>query len=84
MIAFAAASHYGYQSHFYGRQAAVDDDHLPFAKASIPVMDFIDLDYGYNNVFHHTAQDTLDKLSPRSLEIVGNTTLEAIRMLDRR
>ena len=40
--------------------------------------------YGYNDVFHHTAQDTMDKLSPKSLEIVGNTILETIRMLDQR
>jgi len=50
----------------------------------VPSLDVIDLDYGYNNVFHHSPQDTLDKLSPRSLEIVGNTTLEALRMIDRR
>ena len=82
MIAFAAASHYGYQSHFYGRQAAVDDDHLPFAKASIPVMDFIDLDYGYNNSFHHTPEDTIDKLSPKSLEISGNAMLGTLALLN--
>jgi len=44
----------------------------------------IDLDYGYNNVFHHTTQDTLDKLSPKSLEIVGMVTLQALQMLDQK
>ena len=81
-MAFAAASHYGYQSHFYGRQTAVEDDHLPFAKASIPVMDFIDLDYGYNNSFHHTPEDTIDKLSPKSLEISGNAMLGTLALLN--
>ncbi len=33
----------------------------------VPVADLIDFDYGYNNVFHHTPADTLDKLSPNSL-----------------
>jgi len=28
------------------------------------VPDIIDIDYGYNDVFHHTVQDTIDKLSP--------------------
>ena len=79
-----AAQRSGVQSHFYARAGAMEDDHLPFVKRGVPSMDVIDLEYGYNNVFHHTPQDTLDKLSPRSLEIVGNTTLEAIRMLDRR
>ncbi len=62
----------------------MEDDHIPFVERGVPCADVIDLDYGYNNVFHHSPQDTMDKLSPKSLEIVGNTTLEAIRMLDRR
>ncbi|HWY69906.1 MAG TPA: M28 family peptidase [Terriglobales bacterium] len=82
MIAFAAASHYGYQSHFYGRQTAIEDDHLPFRNVGIPVMDFIDLDYGYNNSFHHTPEDTLDKLSPKSLEISGNAMLGTLALLN--
>ena len=41
------------------------------SSAACPRADIIDLDYGYNNVFHHTPQDTMDKLSPKSIEIVG-------------
>jgi peptidase M28-like protein len=81
-IAYAAASYYGYQSHFYARQTSIEDDHLPFAKVGIPVMDFIDLDYGYNNSFHHTPEDTLDKLSPKSLEISGNAMLGTLALLN--
>ena len=83
-LIYAAAERGGYQSHFYARQGAIEDDHLPFVKRGVPCADVIDLDYGYNNVFHHSPQDTMDKLSPQSLEIVGNTTLETIRMLDQR
>jgi Zn-dependent M28 family amino/carboxypeptidase len=83
-LIYQAAERTGYQSHFYARQGPIEDDHLPFVKRGVPSADIIDLDYGYNNVFHHSPQDTIDKLSPRSLEIVGNTTLEAIRLLDRR
>jgi glutaminyl-peptide cyclotransferase len=50
----------------------------------VPCADVISIPYGYNDAFHHTPQDTMDKLSPKSLEIVGNTTLETIRLLDRR
>ena len=81
-IAYTAATHYGYQSHFFVRQSAIQDDHLPFAKVGIPVMDFIDLDYGYNNSFHHTVEDTIDKLSPRSLEISGNSMLGTLALLN--
>ena len=76
--------HQGYQSHFYAREGAIEDDHIPFLKRGVPTADVIDLDYGYNNVFHHTPQDTMDKLSPKSLQIVGDTILETIRMLDQR
>jgi len=83
-LIYAAAVRQGYQSHFYARQGPIEDDHIPFFKRGVPTADVIDLDYGYNNVFHHTPQDTMDKLSPKSLEIVGDTILETIRMLDQR
>jgi Zn-dependent M28 family amino/carboxypeptidase len=83
-LIYAAAQRAGYQSHFYAFQGAMEDDHLPFVKRGVPCADVIDIDYGYNGVLHHTPQDTMDKLSPKSLEIVGNTTLETIRLLDRR
>jgi hypothetical protein len=81
-IAYAAAEHYGYQSHLYGRDTEVEDDHLPFKKIGLPVMDFIDLDYGYNNSFHHTVEDTMDKLSPKSLEISGDVMLGTLALLN--
>lgn len=83
-LIYSAAEREGYQSHFYARAGSIEDDHLPFVKRGVPSADVIDLDYGYNNVFHHTPQDTMDKLSPRSLQIVGDTILETIHMLDQR
>lgn len=77
-----AASRYGYQSHFFARTTAIEDDHLPFVRRGVPSADVIDLDYGYGNAFHHTPQDTMDKLSPKSFQIVGDTVLETVRMLD--
>ncbi len=76
-----AATRLGYQSHFFQRLNAVEDDHLPFARIGVPVADLIDFDYGYNNVFWHSSQDTLDKLSPQSLQIVGDVMLETARLL---
>ena len=83
-LIYAAAERGGYQSHFYDAEGAIADDHIPFVKRGVPCADVIDLNYGYNNAFHHTPQDTMDKLSPQSMEIVGNTILEAIRLLDQR
>lgn len=45
------------------------DDHVPFLEAGVPAVDIIDFDYPY----WHTSQDTLDKISARSLFIVGET-----------
>ncbi len=78
-----AAKRLGYQSHFYARNNQVSDDHLPFVKRGVPSADLIDFSYGYNNVFWHTPQDTVDKLSPQSLQIVGSVILETVRILDR-
>jgi glutaminyl-peptide cyclotransferase len=73
----------GYQSHFYGTKNEVTDDHIPFMKRGVPCADLIDFNYGYNNVFWHTPQDTVDKLSPKSLEIVGSVVLDTLRILDK-
>ena len=78
-----AAKRLGYQSHFFARTNKVSDDHLPFLDRGVPSADLIDFTYGYNNVFWHTPQDTIDKLSPKSLEISGNVILETIRILDK-
>ena len=82
-VVYEAATRMGEQSHFYARSLPMDDDHLPFVKRDVPCVDLIDFLYGYNNVFWHTPQDTMDKLSPKSLEIVGGTMLETARILDK-
>ena len=83
-MVYQAASRLGYQSHFFARTNQVEDDHRPFMQRGVPSADLIDFDYGYGNVFWHTTQDTVDKLSPKSLEIVGTVTLETVQMLDKR
>ena len=81
---YQAATRLGYQSHFFARTIPMEDDHIPFLQRGVPSVDLIDYEYGYNNVFWHTPQDTVDKLSPKSLEIVGMVTLETVQMLDRK
>jgi Zn-dependent M28 family amino/carboxypeptidase len=83
-LVYQAATSLGYQSHFFARKGEIGDDHQPFLDRGVPSVDLIDLDYGYNNVFWHTTEDTVDKLSPRSLEIVGQVTLETVRLLNQR
>jgi Zn-dependent M28 family amino/carboxypeptidase len=70
--------------HFFQTAEAVEDDHLPFVERGVPSIDMIDIDYGPNDSYHHTAQDTMDKISARSLQIDGEVLLETIRLLDER
>ena len=79
-----AAKKYGYERYFFQQEEPVDDDHMPFVKRGVPSIDIIDLDYGPNNSYHHTAQDTLDKISARSLAIDGDVFLETIRLINQR
>ena len=79
-----AAKKFGYERYFFQTENAIQDDHLPFVERSVPSIDIIDLDYGPNNSYHHTAQDTLDKISARSLTIDGDVFLETIRLINLR
>ena len=79
-----AAAKYGDQSYFFGRATPVEDDHTPFLKLGVPCADIIDFDYGYQNSFWHTPEDTMDKLSAKSLTIIGDTVLETIQLLNQR
>lgn len=58
----------------------VYDDHTPFLEAGIPSIDLIDFDYPWKD----TTDDTLDKLSPRSLDVTGETVYQLISELRRR
>jgi Zn-dependent M28 family amino/carboxypeptidase len=81
-VVLQAATRLGYQSHFFADTTTIEgDDHIPFARAGIPVADIIDINYGYNGSLHHSPEDTLDKISPKSLEVSGNVILETIRLL---
>ena len=79
-----AAHKFGDEKYFFQRDEAVEDDHLPFVNRGVPSIDIIDLDYGPNNSYHHTAQDTLDKVSAKSLTIDGDVFLETIRLINQR
>ncbi len=63
-------------------RTAVEDDHLPFLDAGIPSVDIIDLNFGPQNSYHHTLADTLDKVSPESLEKTGKLVLALLQALN--
>ncbi len=71
----------GYGDIFQSRGSmGVQDDHIPFAREGIPVVDIIDLDYAY----WHKKEDTLDKLSPDNLRIVGDVVLASLPAIAKR
>jgi Zn-dependent M28 family amino/carboxypeptidase len=79
-----AAHKFGYDKYFFQREEPVEDDHLAFLNRGVPAVDVIDLDYGPNNSYHHTIQDTMDKVSAHSLTIDGDVFLETIRLINQR
>jgi glutaminyl-peptide cyclotransferase len=77
---WSTAKALGYGSVFSDETFAVDDDHVPFLNAGVPAVDVIDLEYPP----WHTADDTLDKVSARSMEVVGRVVTAALPKIERR
>jgi Zn-dependent M28 family amino/carboxypeptidase len=74
----AAAARVGVGAVFPARtETTILDDHTPFLDAGIPAIDLIDFSYRYAD----TVRDTVDKLSERSLDAVGESTLQLMREL---
>lgn len=81
---FTAAEAEGVREKFSLSRQGVLDDHQPFLDAGMPAVDLIDFDYGSApglNDYWHTPADTLDKLSPASLETVGRVVLRVLNGL---
>jgi glutaminyl-peptide cyclotransferase len=75
------AAKLGYQEYFVSAQTAVSDDHLSFTRRGVPAIDIIDLD---DYPYWHTTEDTIDKVSPRSLAIVGHVFVETMNDLQKK
>jgi glutaminyl-peptide cyclotransferase len=68
-LVWRKAGELGYSRYFIPSPGqAITDDHLPLLDAGLRVIDVIDIDYPY----HHTPQDTFDKVSAESLQVVGD------------
>jgi Zn-dependent M28 family amino/carboxypeptidase len=58
----------------------IEDDHLAFVQAGVPSVDLIDLEYDA----WHTAKDSLDAVSARSLQVVGDVVVAALPAIEAR
>jgi hypothetical protein len=59
---------------------------VPLIKAGLRVIDVIDIDYGPRDAsglvttsYHHTLEDTIDKVSAKSMKIVGDVAVALLR-----
>ena len=77
-IIWAAAGRLGHGDVFLDEPLAVEDDHVPFLAAGVAAVDIIDLDYPA----WHTADDTLENVSARSLQTVGDVLLAALPQIE--
>jgi Zn-dependent M28 family amino/carboxypeptidase len=84
-----AAAETGHASAISKDNTPMEDDTLPFHKRGVPVLDVIDYDYGpHDNAhpdgYHHTAEDTIDKISAASLQMSADIFMELVILINQR
>lgn len=79
-ILWSAAVACGHQRHFFQRAEAANDDHKPFLDVGIPAVDLIDLN---GNPHWHKPSDTLENMSPKSLQITADVVLTMLPEVER-
>lgn len=79
-LVWSTAKRLGYEKHFISETQSIEDDHIPFLKRGVPAVDLIDYDYPP----WHTPGDTLDKVSARSIGVVGHVILESVKEIEKK
>jgi glutaminyl-peptide cyclotransferase len=81
-LVWSTATRLGYRDAFTPQEAAgISDDHLAFLQRGVACVDLIDLN---NYTYWHTQDDTIDKVSPRSLATVGHVMTVTIAELQKK
>ena len=78
-IIWSTASRLGHGSTFSMQLTTIEDDHVPFLRAGVAAADIIDLE----NPTWHTAQDDIDHVSAKSLQVVGDVVVAAIPEIEK-
>lgn len=78
-IIWQTAREAGHAAQFPDSTESIEDDHQPFLEAGIESVDLIQLS-GYP--YWHTADDTLDKISPQSLKVVGDVLVASLPRIE--
>ena len=79
-IIWSTARRLGHASVFLDASTPIEDDHIPFLRAGVPATDIIDLDYAP----WHTAADTIDQTSARTMQVVGDVVLASLPSIEAR
>jgi len=79
-IVWSAAVACGHEKHFFQRAEAASDDHKPFLDVGIPAVDLIDLN---GNPHWHTRTDTIENMSPQSLQITADVVLTMLPAVEK-
>jgi Zn-dependent M28 family amino/carboxypeptidase len=81
----------GHSNSLFRTTIGIDDSHIPFKERGVPVLDVIAFEYGQADptrpgeyTFHHTAQDSMDKLSANSLQVSADLFLELVKLISQR
>ena len=77
---WAAAKKLQLDAYFVPQGTPIEDDHIAFLQAGVASVDIIDLEYDA----WHTQRDTLDAVSARSLQVVGDTVVAALPAIEAR
>jgi glutaminyl-peptide cyclotransferase len=81
---FESAHETGSRSLFSLGKGSILDDHVPFLLSGMPAIDIIDFEFGSKpslNDYWHTMDDSMDKLSADSLQIIGDVVLRMVEKL---
>ena len=85
------AADLGYSKYFISQVGQqITDDHVPLLDKGLRVIDVLDIQYGplpaghdaftaSNPNYHHTMQDTFDKVSAKSLQVVGDVAVTLVK-----
>jgi glutaminyl-peptide cyclotransferase len=76
-LIWSTSARLGYANIFVNESSSTVDDHIIFLKRGVPAVDVIDFEIPY----WHTVEDTLDKVSAKSLAITGHVFLESVKQL---
>ena len=82
-LIWEVAAEKGYQRSFQNDYLAIEDDHIPFYRRGVSAVDLIDFNYGPGNSHWHTVADSLDKLSYKSFQVIGDVVLGTIMRLEK-